>query len=633
MNTTRYRLLIVCALVGVTAVPALSNADDQPRPARVLNFPRDRKVGMLGIYELEPGQEFRFSLDGWNMWKGPSAHVDARGEVTVPENRIVALYPDARHLRNLSWLARLGPNDIDVVRFEPTIPQLNLPVAGNEVMAHIARLTGLRELHVYFTDITDKGLEPLAELQNLEKLTLPGDITDVGFAEVARLPRLKVLAGLGYGVTSKSADLLAGITTLEELRLRQHQMTDEDLACLAKLPRLRALSLGGSELTDAALLHLQNIPTLKSLNVSDMDITDAGAAHLAKMTQLEELNVHNTLLTDCGMAHLAALPSLKKLMLDGFGSNRIEITDEGMASIGKMASLEHLRLPGYPPRRDNITDAGFAHLADLKRLKYLWACTSSISPLSDVTLEHLAHVSSLEALTISSTRFTDQGLAHLARLTNLRELSLSTAVGPITDTGLAHLAQLRQLRRLKLGRGGELTVPGLSQLNALSELASLNVGTHLVRGDGTALDLSGLSKLERLTILGDLRDRDLATLANLRSLEYVVLRGPFTREGALHLTGLPNLTSFNMIGPGISDDVLDCLAACEGLLSLVIHGSFTDRGLLALARCKSLRGLRIESDRPFSRRAVARLQNRNPPIFVRTNSVQASPSRSTGRRR
>lgn len=616
MNMLRCGLWMAFILTIVSATAAYARGDNGPRPARVLHFPSGRSVGSVGIHEIDPTQEFRFSLDGWHMWQGPSTHVEARGNVTVPENRMVVLHISGKHIRNLSWLARLGPDDVDALRFEPTSPQFNLPVAGDEAMPHIARLTGLRELDIYFTDITDKGLEHLARLQNLEKLTLPQDITDVGFAVVARLPRLEVLSGLGYGVTRKSADLLARITTLEELSLRRHQMADDDLVCLARLPRLRALSLWGYDLTDAGLVHLQNIPSLKSLDVSGMDITDAGAAQLAKVTQIEELNVHNTLLTNRGMAHLADLPALKKLTLDGMGENRIQITDEGMVSIGSMASLEYLHLPS---RQNTITDAGIAHLADLKRLNYLWAGGSSNSPLTDVAIEHIAHLASLKTLKIGGKHITDDGLARLTRLTALQNLSLFY-VGPITDVGLAHLANLRRLRKLWVqGSDGSMTVLGLNQLNVLSDLTHLELRGMRDRRDGSVLRLSGLTELEELILPGvHLTDDDLATLAGLHRLQRLNIDGHFTREGLSHLTDLPRLRLLGISGSGLTDEELSCLAECQALWRLGVQGSFTDRGLLALARCGSLRLLFIESDKPFSRRAIAQLQNRNPPINVMT---------------
>jgi len=590
---------------------------DQSKRVRILHFPRDRVVGTLVLYELSRGAPLRFGMYGDDLGQR-RVSLDARGDVVVPEGMVVALYVWPQNWRALRWLASLSPDDLDVLSVSYPDPGSSPPTFGDSIMSYIARLTGLKCLDLQHARVTDRGLSYLRSLVVLEKLTLPPGTTDAGLAEVARLPRLKVLWVLGDEVTDKGVATLAHVTSLEELSLSGQKMTDACLAHLADLPRLRLLRLWGHGFTDAGIVHLQHISSLTSLDLSGMDLTDAGAARLAAMVQIEELNLFNTLLTDRGLAQLASLCSLKKLTLEGMGTNRVRITDEGLVHIGKMTSLEHLYLPC---RNNSITDRGLGHLVGLSRLKCLRAGGSSKSTLSDAALEYIGRLPALEVLLVGGRGITDRGLASLARLTTLRELNLFT-VGRVTDDGLAYLAQLKQLRKFSV-RGGRFTVSGLKQLDALPHLVELNVaGVH---PDGAALDLNGLTALEMLSIGGDLTDRDLVTLSRLRRLRRLSLRGRFTGEGISRLAQLPELATLSLVGPEILDDVLAALVKCKRLWHLNIRGSFTDQGLIRLGDCPALRVLMIESDRPFSKQALAGLRQTNPRLRVLTNSRKVPP--------
>jgi hypothetical protein len=62
-------------------------------------------------------------------------------------------------------------------------------------LAHVQGLTGLRELRLGFTDVTDAGLYKLRRLKGLELLDLIGcdHVTDGGLAHLRRLTGLKGL--------------------------------------------------------------------------------------------------------------------------------------------------------------------------------------------------------------------------------------------------------------------------------------------------------------------------------------------------------------------------------------------------------------------------------------------------------
>ena len=124
---------------------------------------------------------------------GPGGHVGRRAVA------------DADHVR-LAWLP-----DLDALYLEA-----GLTDAGLE---HLRPLTGLEELELAETELTDAGLGPILELHRLESLTLHGPVTDRG------------------------------------------------LGRLASLGNLRGLWLSGSKVTDSGLVHLISLPHLESLGL------------------------------------------------------------------------------------------------------------------------------------------------------------------------------------------------------------------------------------------------------------------------------------------------------------------------------------------------------------------------------
>ena len=143
-----------------------------------------------------------------------------------------------------------------------------------------------------------------------------------------------------------------------------------------------------------------------------------------------------------------------------------------MVHLAQINSLEYLDLP----HRD-ITDKGIAQIVKLKNLKYLWVGCGTNSPLTNVALQYVSKLQSLEYLHIGGKGLSDAGIDDLAKLTNLRELHLSFA-DSITNEGLAKLKTLKSLERLDLGICNNLTISSLSGLNALSNLSEKKYMPH-----------------------------------------------------------------------------------------------------------------------------------------------------------
>lgn len=128
----------------------------------------------------------------------------------------------------------------------------------DEALAHIGKVTTLRELELGDAEITDAGLKHLRGLQSLTFLGLgwTKDVTDAGLPALVALSNLEVL-------------VLAGT-----------KVTDAGLAHLAKLPQLKEVRLAALPgVTDAGLMKLKDCKALTTIVVNQKTgTTPAGIA-------------------------------------------------------------------------------------------------------------------------------------------------------------------------------------------------------------------------------------------------------------------------------------------------------------------------------------------------------------------
>lgn len=107
-----------------------------------------------------------------------------------------------------------------------------------------------------------------------------GMFSDEDMVQVGRLTGLVELWLIESSVTDAGLANLKGLTRLERVCLHGSQVTDAGLVHLKGLTRLKELCLDGSKITDAGLPCLRTLPRLQTLDVSSTRITDDGAKYL-----------------------------------------------------------------------------------------------------------------------------------------------------------------------------------------------------------------------------------------------------------------------------------------------------------------------------------------------------------------
>lgn len=186
------------------------------------------------------------------------------------------------------------------------------------------------------------------DLWSITKFTVP--------AEATSLDDLKYLTFLrSLTVENTDADLhaLSGLTTLEELALRNCKVTADDLKAIGKLTGLKSLTLEGCSLSSIDALSaltgltkldlsgntLRNLQVISGMhNLTTLDLSRNAVVdltELAGLSNLTTLDVSNNSLTS-----LAPVLGNKSLMILNASAN--QITD--ITGIGQLDSLGNLDL-------------------------------------------------------------------------------------------------------------------------------------------------------------------------------------------------------------------------------------------------------------------------------------------------
>lgn len=151
---------------------------------RLLRFPADHSCGML--YERCAG-----SMD-FRDWQrlGP-----ARGLREVMLDRAVRLDVKGKRGDAMSFLDQLPPD---------ALQSLFLYDIDDAALKHLVHLSGLSELYLSDTGVTDQGLRLLSSLRGLRRLSIYHTaIGDAGLEQVARLEGLKWLTCSGTAITEE----------------------------------------------------------------------------------------------------------------------------------------------------------------------------------------------------------------------------------------------------------------------------------------------------------------------------------------------------------------------------------------------------------------------------------------------
>ncbi|CEG41554.1 Leucine rich repeat proteins, some proteins contain F-box [Plasmopara halstedii] len=320
--------------------------------------------------------------------------------------------------------------------------------------------------------------------------------------------------------------------------------------------KLTALDLSGClNVDDKCLKIIKVLVHLTSLQlIGCYQVTNLGIEHLLPLKYLEKLRLGRCRkLTDEAFDRFAT--SFSKLRELDVAYCRL--SNVAMEHIGRIESLQVLTIRGCPI----ITDDGVAALAGLTNLIKFDARHCSLIRWVP------AEWTQLQVLLIGYTAFDETNVTILQNLTKLQEIELHKC--HIKKRGFDIISRLPCLERLML-EDTDLSDSSLLKIcNEAKDLTALNVSDTEVSDSGA----TGLAKLTKLRILrldtSKITCKALANLSILTHLEYLDLFGANISDiGLMHLIPLRNLQELTVCGGNISDRGVGFISKVTSLTSL-----------------------------------------------------------------
>jgi len=209
-------------------------------------------------------------------------------------------------------------SDRDLAALESLSELQSLKLGGTRVtdqgLGSLAPLKALQILDLSETTVSGSGLDAIASHPQLWALSLrEARISDQALATIGKLPSLRYL-DLGYNLdlTDTGVASLADLKNLEVLSLSRTRLTDAGLSAISGFDKLRSLDVSGTQLSDAGIAQLAALKQLAKLSLAQTGITDASVDTLAQWTTLRELDLMSNKLTPESLARLrAALPECR----------------------------------------------------------------------------------------------------------------------------------------------------------------------------------------------------------------------------------------------------------------------------------------------------------------------------------
>ncbi len=284
----------------------------------------------------------------------------------------------------------------------------SLDLRGSGVTAgglkNLAKLSNLKSVDIRGTQLDASGLAAIANAPSVTELQVDGRrVTAEGAAALAPLSDLKVLVAEGLMMTPAMWEtFIMAHPNLEELAIRQSNMTDPVMAVIGRLTNLRKLIVNDTSVSDEGLAMIANLDNLEWLSLSSCRITGIGFRPKGggKFNKLETLYLQDTPLNEVGAKAISQMKQLRVLHLSGMGS----MQDIHLAAIVKpLTNLEHLSVV----KNTGLTSNALVAVAGHKNLREL--NVSMIPGIGDAGLKHLLKCKELQWVDLGGTSCSIQG--------------------------------------------------------------------------------------------------------------------------------------------------------------------------------------------------------------------------------
>ncbi len=292
-----------------------------------------------------------------------------------------------RHLRNIKRLS------------------VSFTAFDDECLSFLESLNLLESLDLSYSFVTN--LSAMPALPNLRHLFLSGCVIEVDTLDhLQKLPQLKTLS-LGFydpdGPVRARTSHIEAIQYLEPLKNLDPLTVsigwiNRDTSCLRHLlqmKHLKHLRMEYSYVNDDAVMYLRELKALEELDIRDAQLSSNGLVNLCDLTNLRILSLNSAINHD-GLSG-NALRDLRKLpCLEEFNVDDCRVTDDAFINCPILPSLQRLSVSG-----NRLTDVGAKMICErFPKLKYI---DVSRNDLTVESFRKLAAIKSLQTLKIDST--------------------------------------------------------------------------------------------------------------------------------------------------------------------------------------------------------------------------------------
>ena len=218
---------------------------------------------------------------------------------------------------------------------------LNSTSITDEQLDFITKLP-LTSLQITFTKISDKGVEKISQLSNLEVLSMDAcdNITGKSVPYINRLKKLEMLTVARTNFGDKDVAQLNEDNNLQMLFLSHcKKVTDKVLPVILKFKKLKVIGLGGTSITKKTIVGLQSHKTINGLALSHLKLTDDMFPEQFK-SDLCILDLAHNSFTDKSLPKILKLKKLWCLNL----SHCPNVSKRGMAVIASRFRLSDYKV-------------------------------------------------------------------------------------------------------------------------------------------------------------------------------------------------------------------------------------------------------------------------------------------------
>lgn len=177
----------------------------------------------------------------------------------------------------------------------------------------------LTKLNVSGNPLTDEGLLVISQLKQVRNLEIKDvELSSHGLALLGKMKNLRKLEMDGSNYDVKQLGNLSDMPAMEELSINeQKKLSDRAISLLRKLPNLRMVDASGSKVTGQGFEHPDEYPRLDQICLKENQLTEDGFAVLAKLKHLRELDLRQANFDEQWFKHFKNHPKFAKLKVVG----------------------------------------------------------------------------------------------------------------------------------------------------------------------------------------------------------------------------------------------------------------------------------------------------------------------------